>query len=170
MRPKAIVTRQNDPRSLHVQHMPKARKHAALHSSSPDDLEAAFYDALQTGDLDKLMQCWADEDDVVCVHPGGPRLVGVAAIRAAFEAMFDNGGTIQVKPEHIRRIHSMGSAVHNVIEKVQVSTPQGLVQASVLATNAYHKTPQGWRMVLHHASPGTADEAQEVNQTSQVLH
>jgi uncharacterized protein (TIGR02246 family) len=150
--------------------MPKARKHAALHSSSPDDIEASFYDALQTGDLEKLMHCWADEDDIVCVHPGGPRIVGVAAIRAAFEAMFDNGGTIQVKPEHVRRIPSMASAVHNVIEKVEVHTPQGLVQASVLATNVYHKTPQGWRLVLHHASPGTAEPAQEVHQASQVLH
>ena len=150
MRPKAIVTRQNDTRSLHVQHMPKARKHAALHSSSPDDLEAAFYDALQTGDLDKLMQCWADEDDVVCVHPGGPRLVGVAAIRAAFEAMFDNGGTIQVKPEHIRRIHSMGSAVHNVIEKVQVSTAPG---ASAGLGSGHQCVPQNAPRLAHGASP-----------------
>jgi len=170
MRPKVIVTRQNGTCLLHVPFMPKARKHAALHSSSPDDMEAAFYDALQTGDLEKLMHCWADEDDIVCVHPGGPRIVGVAAIRGAFEVLFSNGGTLQVKPEHVRRIHSMASAVHNVIEKVEVLTAQGPVHASVLATNVYHKTPQGWRLVLHHASPGTADVAQEVNQAPQVLH
>ena len=41
-----------------------------LDASSPDDMEAAFYEALRHGDIDKLMACWADEDDIVCVHPG----------------------------------------------------------------------------------------------------
>jgi ketosteroid isomerase-like protein len=52
--------------------------------SSPDDVEAAFYEALQKGDIDALMALWADDDEVVCVHPGGGgRLVGPAAIRAS---------------------------------------------------------------------------------------
>ncbi len=150
--------------------MPKARKHAALHSSKPDDLEAMFYDALQTGDLDRLMSCWADEDDVICVHPGGPRIVGVTAIRAAFEAMFADGGTINAHPEHVRRIDALASAVHSVLEKVEVLTPDGPAQAYVLATNVYQKTPHGWRMVAHHASPGTPGEPHEINDAPQVLH
>ena len=150
--------------------MSKARKHAANLSSTPDALEATFYEALQTGDIDRLMACWADEDDIICIHPGGPRIVGAGAIRAAFDAMFSNGGTIQAKPEHIRRTDSMASAVHSVLEKVEVLTDEGPVQAYVLATNVYHKTPQGWRMVVHHASPGTQGEALEVNQPPQVLH
>ena len=40
-------------------------------SGSADDTENAFYDALQCGDIEKLMDCWADEDNIVCVHPGG---------------------------------------------------------------------------------------------------
>jgi hypothetical protein len=40
----------------------------------------------------------------------------------------------------------------------------------VLATNVFHKTPQGWRLVVHHASPGSQDEVQEINQLAQVLH
>jgi uncharacterized protein (TIGR02246 family) len=150
--------------------MPKARKHAALHSSKPDDIEAAFYDALQAGDLERLMSCWADDEDIVCVHPGGPRIVGMNAIRASFEAMFANGGSIQVRPEHVRRIDALASAVHSVFEQIDVLTAQGPAKAYVLATNVYHKTPQGWRMVVHHASPGTQDEAQEVQQSSQVFH
>lgn len=150
--------------------MPKASKQAASLSSTPDDVEAAFYEAMQTGDLDKLMACWADEDDIVCIHPGGPRIVGAASIRSAFEAMFSHGGSIAVRPEHIRRVDSIASAVHSVLEKVEVLTAEGPVNAYVLATNVYHKTPQGWRLVVHHASPGTQGEAQEVRQASQVLH
>ena len=33
-------------------------------------------------DVDKLMALWADDDDVFCVHPGGPRVVDKAAALA----------------------------------------------------------------------------------------
>jgi len=46
----------------------------------PDDVEQRFYEALQRGDLAAMMSCWTDEDDAVCVHPGGARLVGLAAV------------------------------------------------------------------------------------------
>ena len=70
--------------------MPKPQASAAQ-CLSPDDVEAAFYEALQTGDLEKLMACWADDEEIVCVHPGGPRLLGASQIRSSFEAMFANG-------------------------------------------------------------------------------
>ena len=149
--------------------MPKAKLRAATMGGTADDIEAAFYQALRQGDIDKLMACWADEDEVVCVHPGGPRLVGTGAIRAAFESMFANG-TIQVHPHSVRKIESLTSAVHNVVELVELLLPDGPKQASVLATNVYHRTPQGWRMVAHHASPGTPQELQEGLDAPQVLH
>ncbi len=138
-------------------------------TGNADDIEAAFYEALQSGDIEKLMACWADEDDVVCVHPGGGRLVGLASIRATFDAMFANG-TIQARPEKVRRVEMMGASVHNVLERVDVLTEEGPRHAYVIATNVYHKTAQGWRLVAHHASPGTPREMQEVSETPQVLH
>lgn len=138
-------------------------------SGNADDTEAAFYEALQGGDIDKLMACWADEDDIVCVHPGGPRLVGAGAIRAAFDAMFANG-TIRAHAEKVRKVEAMSSSVHSVLERIEVMTEEGPVHAYVIATNVYHKTAQGWRMVAHHTSPGTPREMQEISDSPQVLH
>ena len=148
----------------------KSKLQAATLGGTPDDIEAMFYEALQSGDIEKLMACWADEDDIACIHPGGPRLLGAGAIRASFDGMFANGGSIHAKPENIRRVDSLASAVHHVLEMVEVLTADGPAQAYVLATNVYHKTPQGWRLVVHHASPGTQGEAQEISQPPQVLH
>ena len=149
--------------------MSKAKLRAATVGGKPDDVEAAFYEALQNGDLTQLMACWADEDEIVCVHPGGPRVVGAVAIRATFDAMFANG-PISAVPERVRKVESLASAVHNVLERIDVMTPEGPRQAWVIATNVYHKTPQGWRLVVHHASPGTPSELQEVGDVPQVLH
>jgi ketosteroid isomerase-like protein len=136
---------------------------------SPDDTEAAFYDALQHGDIDRLMACWADEDDIVCIHPGGPRLLGHAAVRAAFEAMFSNG-SVQAFPEKVRRLDAGPCRVHSVVERVVIQGNDGPKQAWVLATNVYVKTAQGWRMVAHHASPGMDQEPADASGTLPVLH
>lgn len=149
--------------------MPKDRLHKAAASGQPDDVEAAFYEALQHADIDQLMACWADEDEIVCVHPGGQRLVGAAAIRAAFEAVFAHGG-IAVLAQRVRRVESLDSAMHNVLERVIVMTENGPKPACVIATNVYHRTPQGWRLVAHHASPGTTQDFEESFSGPQVLH
>ena len=78
------------------------------------DIESAFYDALGRADAQALMALWADDEEIVCVHPGGPRLVGTAAVRAAFEAVFNNG-PVQVHPENVRRVHALSAAMHSVI-------------------------------------------------------
>ena len=147
----------------------KSKLQSVTLGGSADDVEAAFYEALQTGDIEKLMACWADEDEIVCVHPGGPRVVGVGAIRAAFDAMFANG-SIQATPQRIRKITALASVVHNVLERIQILTEDGPREAYVIATNVYQKTPQGWRMVAHHASPGTQQEMHELNEMPTVLH
>ena len=149
--------------------MPKAKLRAATVGGTADAIESQFYEALQTGDIVKLMSCWADEDDIVCVHPGGPRLIGSASIRAAFETMFANG-TIAARPEHICKVESLTSAMHNVIERIGIQTPEGMQYALVVATNVYQRTAQGWRMVAHHASPGTSAAHAEAQESPQVLH
>jgi ketosteroid isomerase-like protein len=150
--------------------MPKSKLQAANLEGDADDIEAAFYDALQRGDLEKLMACWADEDEIFCIHPGGPRVVGATAIRATFEAMFADGGAVRAWPERVRKIESVASSVHNLVERVEVVTPNGPTNAWVIATNVYHRTAQGWRLVAHHASPGTTSDIQEVSDAPSVLH
>ncbi|RYZ11615.1 MAG: DUF4440 domain-containing protein [Comamonadaceae bacterium] len=150
--------------------MPLSTHRAALVGGSADEVEASFYDALQRGDIEALMACWADEDDVICVHPGAPRLIGVAAIRESFEGMFGHGA-IHATVDRVRKIESVASAVHNLIERIEVMTDEGARHAYVVATNVYMKTAQGWRLVAHHASPGTPREPQDrADSLPQTLH
>jgi ketosteroid isomerase-like protein len=141
----------------------------AVLMASPDDAEAQFYEALQTGDIEKLMAVWADDEDIACVHPGGPRLVGDGPIRASFESMFSHG-TIDARPGQVRSTDGNGFSVHHVVEQIQVSGEQGPQTAFVLATNVYVKTPQGWRLLLHHASPGTGRDVHEIIESPSTLH
>ncbi len=149
--------------------MPRNPLAASGPLSSAEAAEAAFYEALQAGDAEAVMRVWSEDDEPVCIHPGGPRLVGAAAIRASFEQLL-GGGALPVTPERVLRTVSMGCAVHNVVERVSLPRGAPAAYACVLATNVYLRTPQGWRMVMHHASPGTLDETGELLAQSEQLH
>jgi ketosteroid isomerase-like protein len=137
--------------------------------ATPDQIEYQFYEAMRHGDIDKLMAVWSDEDDISCVHPGGARLIGPGAIRAAFDAMFSNG-MINVYPEKVKRVMTTSSAIHSVLERIQVMTNEGPQVAWVMATNVYIKGIQGWRLAAHHASPGTPRETHDISDIPSVLH
>jgi ketosteroid isomerase-like protein len=146
---------------------PKAQTAALM--ASVDDVEAQFYEALQRADLERLMAVWSDDDEVVCVHPGGPRVLGHAAIRASFEAIFANGA-IPVSPHQVKRVEGAGCSVHNVLERVEIRTTEGPQAAWVVATNVYVKSALGWRIVAHHASAGSPHQPPEAGEAPTTLH
>ena len=150
--------------------MPHRRPPPAVLAGSADDVEAQFYEALQRGDLHKLMALWADDDEIVCVRPGGPRLIGAPAIRASFEALLAGGG-IPVQPEQVHRVTTLGAALHHLVE--QTVTPgagQGAQTTWVTVSNFYLKTAQGWRLAAHHASPGQPTQSAAAADLPSTLH
>lgn len=70
--------------------------------SSPQDIEQAFYEALEAADLEALMDLWADDEHVVCIHPGGPRVEGYHDVRdsdAIIAANPDQVAAVKEKPK-----------------------------------------------------------------------
>ena len=136
-------------------------------NGSADEVEIAFYDALSRADLDTLMSLWAEDEEIVCIHPGAPRLIGHAAIRSSWETIFERG-SVHIHPVQLHATHNMLTAVHSVIEEAQHqadSTPE----AHILATNVYVKTPHGWRITMHHASVAVGKPPLDLFKAS-VLH
>ena len=120
---------------------------------TPEDAETAFYDAFERADLAGMMTVWAEDDDIVCIHPQGPRLTGFEAVRESWVQIFSGGASrLRVRTVEARRFSGQSVAVHSVVEVLSVPGQQGPAQ-SVCATNVYELTDRGWRMVAHHASP-----------------
>jgi ketosteroid isomerase-like protein len=152
--------------------MPKTHLQAVL-LATPDDTEAQFYEALQHGDLERMMAVWLDDDEAACcIHPGSGRLSGKRAIRAAYEQLFSQGHGVDVRPMSVQRVTlpGGGTVLHHVVERVRVETAEGPRLIWVLATHLYLKTPEGWRLVVHHASPGTGREHHEGGESPSTLH
>ncbi len=133
---------------------------------TPQDAEAAFYEAIERASLDMLMLVWAEDEDIVCVHPGGPRLTGYAAIREAWRRIFDGGPRLRIRLSGGTSVVTPFSAIHTAIEHISVRNDESQ-RAPVVATNIFVRGALGWRMVLHHASPAPPDT---VNETPKILH
>jgi uncharacterized protein (TIGR02246 family) len=116
------------------------------------DAENAFYEALQRSDLEAMMQVWSEDEDIVCVHPAGPRLAGQEQVRESWRQMFAGPPGMRVQVTQRVAVTGVMIAVHSVHETITVAGEKQ-PRPAMIATNVYLRTAAGWRMIVHHASP-----------------
>ena len=132
--------------------------------ASPQDVEAAFYEALERCDIEAMMAVWAEDEEVVCVQPGGPRLVGYTMIREAWQRIFASGHKLRVRVSQQTAVTTPFATVSTLLEHISTQDDQNL-SAPVVATNVYVRGALGWRMVAHHASPVPPNSVAEAPRT-----
>ncbi|MEZ5651205.1 MAG: nuclear transport factor 2 family protein [Burkholderiaceae bacterium] len=138
--------------------------------ASAEAVEDAFYEALRKGDLATLMEIWADDDDVVCIHPGGRRDEGLAAVRESWAQILREGG-MPIRATQRRFVTGAVLAVHHVVEAIEVRETGKSRTVYCHATNVFAKDAMGWRLVSHHASPpGESAPADVPTASGGVLH
>ena len=156
----------------------------SLHAT-PEAVETAFYDALESGDVDALMDCWSNEEEIACIHPGGPRLLGHQAIASSWREILSNG-PITVRPTEPRIMQASLVSVHSVLSRVMAlvrtegdmgtgtrpgqPATQRTMAVNVLVTQVFFKGAEGWRMVIHHASVTTQDADSMPSPSTGTLH
>jgi ketosteroid isomerase-like protein len=121
----------------------------------------AFYDALETGDIDLMGAVWA-EDACVCVHPATTPIHGRAAVLRSLTLIMANTSYIQFFITDVDVSRSGDRAVVTCTENILTSGPEsetpeeatgeGLLSARATALNAFVRRDEGWRMWVHHAT------------------
>ena len=140
---------------------------------SPQEAETAFYEALERADLDAMMEVWSDDDEVSCIHPGGPRLTGYEQVRENWARIFKSGQRLQVQLSDQVIVSGLMFSVHSLHENILVRGAGGNpgARSVVVATNVFLRAGSGWRMVLHHGSPAAAAARRELPlDAPKVLH
>lgn len=133
------------------------------------DVENAFYEALERNDLELMMSVWAEDEDIVCVHPSGPRLAGQESVRESWRRMFASGQRLRFEIARAVTVGGMMIAVHSLHEIITV-VGEKRPRPPVVTTNVYLRTPAGWRMIVHHASPAAEAEADPAPESPKILH
>jgi ketosteroid isomerase-like protein len=148
---------------------------AAALLATTEDAENQFYEALQLGDLDRLMAVWSDDEEIICVLPGCARAIGGHAVRAEFETLIGYG-PLNVTPHYLRRTQFGNIAIHHLLEKFLLqdnSSPQNprTVTRYAVVTHVYIQGTQGWRLLVHHGSHSQQGDIEEVTEKPpSVLH
>ena len=122
--------------------------------TSPQDATQAFYQAFEARDIDAMMATWAEDEDIVCIHPGGIRHVGYESVRQSFEQLFSGNGKLTFRLDQVVLLETVGLAMQSTIEHLHVADESA--RGIAVATNVLMRTPSGWRVVCHHASPAPA--------------
>ncbi len=127
---------------------------AGVGESDPDFLAVqaanqAFYDAHERRDFEAMDAIWEHSDRVICVHPGWPILRGWSAVGMSWRQIFSGAGRNQFLLTNVS-ISVDGELAWVTLEENLVDTGN---MSAVAATNIYTRTPDGWRLINHHASP-----------------
>jgi uncharacterized protein (TIGR02246 family) len=115
-----------------------------------------------------MMAVWSDDEEIVCVHPGGARLTGQDQVRESWRQILAGGARARVHLSQQVAISGPIVAVHSVHENFSVPGEKRPLQA-VVATNVYLRTAAGWRMIAHHGSPAPG-QAEPPRESPKILH
>lgn len=115
-----------------------------LHSS--EEVETAYYQAFRSCDAEAMIALW--DEDGICIHPGGPRLIGLDTIGDSWRQIFAGVEETQIRIAERHIISTPGLAMHQLIEELFDGEKLHRIQAS----NVYRLGASGWRILLHHAS------------------
>lgn len=123
----------------------------------------ALYDAFETGDIDLMGSVWLDDESagqVACVHPGWAPVHGRGAVLRSWSIIMANTAYIQfvLTDVDIRicgdvAVVTCGENMLTGMSEESSESSAGLAGGHAVTTNVFRRTPSGWRLWLHHASP-----------------
>jgi ketosteroid isomerase-like protein len=128
-------------------------------------LNAVFYEAFETGDLDTMQDLWLDGPDTVCVHPGAPPVRGTGPINRSWALVMAHTPYIQFfltdVEVSVQGATASVTCTENVLTGDERTGPDAFGGGKAFATNVFVRTGEGWRLWIHHASPVLTAEDDE---------
>jgi ketosteroid isomerase-like protein len=118
---------------------------------------AELYAAFEAGDVDRMEAVWDLGDDIRCVHPGWPPLVGRSRVLRSWSVIMANTAYIQFFLTGVEVTVDGDLAVvaceENILTAVADAEGGLSESAKVVATNLFRRRGDRWRLWMHHGSP-----------------
>ncbi|HYT54759.1 MAG TPA: nuclear transport factor 2 family protein [Verrucomicrobiae bacterium] len=112
----------------------------------------AFYRAFESLDIKRMESLWVKDGEIQCGHPGWRILRGWKPVMESWRRIFENTPSIHFTLTDVK-IEIHGELAWVTLYENLNSTVEGQkVSASILTTNIFQKSTDGWRMIHHHGS------------------
>ena len=122
-----------------------------------EEVNGEFYGAFERGDIDSMTRIWLDDRENLCVHPGTIPIRGAGAITRSWALIMANATYIQFfltdVETAIRGDVASVTCSENVLTADEDTDASSFGGGKAVATNVFVRTPDGWRLWIHHASP-----------------
>jgi ketosteroid isomerase-like protein len=111
-----------------------------------------FYRAFESLDIKQMEHVWARQGHIQCGHPGWRILRGWDPVIESWRRIFENTPAIRFSLTEVS-IEIRGSVAWvTLYENLKSSVEGQNISATILTTNIFEKSAEGWRMILHHGS------------------
>src|SRR5690606_4046465 len=139
----------------------------SVDTAAIETVNQEFYTAIEDADLDRMTEIWAEDTpdgQVSCVHPGWNLLAGRSEVLRSWALIMANTTYIQFVLTDVNTTVLGDVAVLTCVENILTAGEEGeasFAAGKVVASNVYVRTPQGWKLWMHHGSPvlqGDEDE------------
>lgn len=130
--------------------------------SHRDDAEVlfaneCFYTAFSSGDSEAMSSLWGKEGAVTCLHPGWEPLLDRNNILASWNAILQAPPTIKF---HAPTLISLGQ------DGAVVFCWEEIESTFIMATNAFRRETDGWKIAHHQAGPAAGSPPQSDRSTA----
>lgn len=105
----------------------------------------AFYEAFIGNDFTAMESLWANDDDIVVIHPGWPPLHGRRAVLDSWQRLLSGEG--------INSMHCSEARAYLGDTMAFVVCNENFPEGDLVATNIFTLEEDGWKLVHHHAGP-----------------
>lgn len=123
------------------------------------EANAEFYRAFRTGDMTAMTALWADDDDILCTHPGHATLQGRAEVLESWFDILAGPPDVATTQTAAQLRGAMG--IVTCVEKIGT--------AHLSATNLFRMDQGAWKMIHHHGSQIFAP-MEDQEDTAPALH
>ncbi|WP_283139261.1 nuclear transport factor 2 family protein [Rhizohabitans arisaemae] len=144
---------------------------AAADVAAVESVNQEFYAAFEHADLDRMSAVWGTDEngyEIGCVHPGWPLLRGRSEVLRSWALIMANTPYIQfvLTDVQVRVFGDVAvlTCAENILTAGEAGESSFAAGGRVVSTNTFTRTPDGWRLWLHHGSPvlqGEVDEDEE---------
>jgi len=126
-------------------------------------IHRAFYDAVETGDVDLMASLWVDDPETSCIHPGAVPLRGTAAVLRSWTVLMANVGYIQffLTDLHVTSLPNGSddastvviTCTENILSGGQTPDQEVFQGGKAVCTSILVRDGAGWKFWSRHASP-----------------
>ena len=133
------------------------------HAAAALAVHRAFYDAVETGDVDLMASLWVDDPEVSCVHPGAVPLRGTRSVLRSWTVLMANVGYIQffltdvaltLLPHGAEQpTTAVVVGTENILSGEGMTSPDAFAGGKAVCTSILVRAADGWKIWSRHASP-----------------